>query len=457
MPLSATDAEKVTLDLLELRAAEKERLDVLHAYWRGTQPLPAVIPSSVPNEVRHMAEMARINVCRLVVKVPAQSLFVAGYRVNGTSEDGEAWRAWRANRKNATQAALWRAAFAYGTAYDLVLPGDPLPKIRSLSPRNLTVAYGDDEEWPAYALEVIEPRTGGRRFRLYDETSVYELVETKDENTGKAVPRMSNAPDAVATHDAGVCPVVRYRNVVDLDGEHTSELDDIIPLQDQLDFTTFDMLVAQHYAAFRQRYIIGWTSTDESEKAKAAASRLWTFQGTEDNPESVRVGEFAQTDLSGYLESREATMQHLGVIGQVPPHNLLGQMVNLSAEALVAAESSARRKIEELETSFGESTEQMLGLVGQLMGEPVPDEVEVRWKDTEARSFAATVDALGKLGEMLGVPKQALWERIPDVTEEELGRWRAALESGGDVIDRLLADIDRQARPTTTPADPTTV
>ena len=424
-----------------MRAAEMPTLDNFHAYWRGEQELPACIPNGVPTEVRNMAKMSRINVCRLVISVPAQSLFVDGYRAEGESDNLEQWQAWRANRKNAGQSATWRATFAYGASYDLVLKGDPYPVIRGLSPRHMTVAYGDDPNWPVYALEETEQL--GAEWKLYDETRVYTLTEGKNSD-GERVATL--VQDGVSEHGMGVCPVVRSRSLPDLDGGSTSELHDIIPLQDQLDFTTFDMLVAQHYAAFRQRYVIGWTTDDENTKAKGAASRLWTFDSDGD-PDAVKVGEFEQTDLSGYLKSREATFEHLGVLSQVPPHNLVGQMVNLSAEALVAAESSSRRKINELETSLGESTEQLFELISIGMGIDPPESPEVRWRDTEARSFAATVDALGKLSSLLAVPPRALWERIPDVTEEELARWTSIAEQGGE-LDMLLRQlVDGQTSP----------
>jgi len=411
-----------------MRAAEMPTLDNFHAYWRGAQELPACIPNGVPTEVRNMAKMSRINVCRLVISVPAQSLFVDGYRAEGESDNLEQWQA-------------WRATFAYGASYDLVLKGDPYPVIRGLSPRHMTVAYGDDPNWPVYALEETEQL--GAEWKLYDETRVYTLTEGKNSD-GERVAKL--VQDGVSEHGMGVCPVVRYRSLPDLDGESTSELHDIIPLQDQLDFTTFDMHVAQHYAAFRQRYVIGWTTDDENTKAKGAASRLWTF-GSDGDPDAVKVGEFEQTDLSGYLKSREATFEHLGVLSQVPPHNLVGQMVNLSAEALVAAESSSRRKINELETSLGESTEQLFELISIGMGIDPPESPEVRWRDTEARSFAATVDALGKLSSLLAVPPRALWERIPDVTEEELARWTSIAEQGGE-LDMLLRQlVDGQTSP----------
>ena len=74
------------------------------------------------------------------------------------------------------------------------------------------------------------------------------------------------------------------------------------------------------------------------------------------------------------------------------------------------------------------------------------DAAEVRWRDTEARSLAATVDALGKLSQMLAVPPQELWERVPGVSQQDVERWKAAAESQ-DAFAQLNAMLAQQAEP----------
>jgi hypothetical protein len=86
----------------------------------------------------------------------------------------------------------------------------------------------------------------------------------------------------------------------------------------------------------------------------------------------------------------------------------------------------------------------MLRLVGQLGDIEVPEDSEVVWRDTQARSFAAVVDALGKLATMLGVPPQELWEKIPGVTQTQIERWKAAAASG-DAFANLTDLLNRQA------------
>jgi hypothetical protein len=337
------------------------------------------------------------------------------------------------------QIAVHRAAIAYGMSYTSVLPGvddfnDPMPVIRGHSPRAMVALYGSDDDWALSAMQVT--RSGDHYLlRLFDDQEIHILSVKNLDDTAEVEYIES------VVHGVGIVPVVRFRNVADLDEDHMGEIERLIPIQDQIDGTTFGLLVAQHYAAFRQRWIIGWTAESEEQRLKASASRLWTF---EDSPDDVKIGEFEQTDLTGYLKSREDSLRHAATLSQTPAHELIGQMVNLSAEALVAAEASQRRKITERQMSFGESWEQVLSLAGILNGVDPDVESQVRWRDTESRALSATVDALGKMAQMLGIPVQELWERIPGVSQQDVERWKGVFEQG-DPMRQLLVEMERQA------------
>lgn len=449
MPLTPDEAVDQVDELRKLHDRERNQLDVVRQYWKGRQQLPAVIPSSAPSEVRQMARIARVNICDIVVESLTQSTFVDDFRAE-VNEDGQrvdrslsVWDVWQANRFDRDQTAVHKAAFAYGTSYVTVLPGDPVPKMDYKSPRQMTAMYGEDRDWPTWALE----NAGNGLWKLYDDEAIYyvgtdnnsfqlQYIETRE-------------------HRMGVCPVVRYRDEVDADaddevasgfGHHDvgvvlGQVAPLMKLQDQIDLTTFNLLVAQHYTAFRQRYILGWVADSEEQKMKAAASQLWTF---EDHPDDVQAGEFSQTNLDGYIKSREASLRHSATLSQTPVHELTGELVNLSAEALAAAEAGRDRKVDLRQTSLGESHEQTFQLVGMLIGEDIPNDSEVVWRDTSARAFAATVDALGKLTQMLGVPPQELWERIPNTTRQEIERWKAAAAEG-DAFSQLASMFERQA------------
>jgi len=173
MPLSKKQAVDVARELLELRDAELPRLDRIREYLRDdpAKPLPW-LPQSAPPEVHQLARVSRVNVLKFVVNARVQAMYVDGFRAPRAADDAPAWEIWQRNRFDARQLGVHRAALAYGAAYVVVLPGEPVPVMRGASPRNLTAAYADDDDdWPKYALE--KRRYG---WRLLDSEAVYQLV-----------------------------------------------------------------------------------------------------------------------------------------------------------------------------------------------------------------------------------------------------------------------------------------
>jgi len=447
MRLSADDVPAAAVELLRAREAEAGRLDQIRYYvhdpdpattegrlaWSHRGPL-RWLPKGAPPEVRQLASIARVNMLRYIVEHSVQALYVDGFRAPNAAAEEPAWATWQRNRMDARQTAVHRGSLTYGVAYVVVLPGDPVAVLRPASPRALTAVYGDDDDWPQLALELRRsPRPGVRLYRLLDEERAWWL-EVDDARTVTIV--------SSEEHGVGVVPVVRFLCTLDADPDQgpRGEVEPLIPLQDQINITTFGLLVAQHYGAFRQRYIIGWLAESEAKALEASARKLWTFED-----ENVKVGEFGQTDLKGYLDSREATLRALATVSQTPAHELLGQLVNLSAEALAAMERSHRAKIAERQVVFGEAWEQTLELAAEIDGQPSDPAAFVRWRDTEARSLAQTADALGKLVTMLGVPPQELWERIPGVSQQEVERWKARAAEGS-ALEQLARVLTEQAR-----------
>lgn len=456
MALTEDSAIAIGRELLDIQNRERLELDVLRLYVTGKQAMPIVVPRDAPPEVRELARISRINMISIVVQAMVESLFVDGLRMPA-SDDGEeldedpvnrVWRAWQANRFDRGQSGLYRAALTYGWAYAVYTAGTPTPVIRARSPRTMTALYDSDAEWPDFAME----RRGPTSYRVYDQTTVANLgYDPKQQRFGLLGP--------VAEHGAAHCPVVRYTADDDLDVEDepipetfdtrnrmtstivSGQVAPLMTMQDQLDVTTFGLLSSQWYSAFRQRWIKGWTPETRAEKLAMGASQIWAF---EDAPDDVAMGEFGETSLDGFLRSREMTLKYGATLSQTPVHELIGELVNLSAEALAAAEAGRDRKIDLVKVTFGESTEQLAQGVGDLMGVDVPDDLEVVWRDTSARAFGAIVDALGKLAQMLGVPPDMLWDRIPGVTRQDVKRWRARRDEG-DALAGLTSMLDQQA------------
>lgn len=434
MVLNEQEATAAARDAVSMRKAESEHLDTIHKYLRGQQSHP-VSPKGLPGEVTRLGTMSRVNLMKIVVNSVSQALYVDGYRQPRESEDAPVWEVWQRNQMDAAQVGVHRSALTYGTAYVSVLPGEPVPVIRGHSPRRMMALYSEEDDlWPQMALQA-EPSIGKWLYRLFEPGAVHRFESDANGDELKFI--------KTELFDLTFVPVVRFVNERDLDGCNDGEVWPLIHLQDQIDLTTFSLLVAQHYGAFRQRWIIGWTADSENERLKAGAQRLWSF---DDSPEEVKVGEFEQTDLAGFLDSREASMRHAATLSQTPVHELIGQLVNLSAEALVASEAGHNRKVMERQTSFGESWEQTLALAGQLGGFEVSEMAQVRWRDTESRALSQTVDALGKLAQMLSIPVEVLWDKVPGLTQQDVERAKALLKAG-DSITNLMNLLESQGNP----------
>lgn len=462
--------------------SERQDLDVLRQYATGQQALPLVVPRDAPVEVRELARTSRINLVAIVINSLVQSLYVDNIRMTDSpgpaanqatglpdlaegADDPDAaiapiWQAWQANRLDRAQGALYRAVFQYGYGYMIITPGSPGPVIRPFSPRRMHALYDDDS--PDHPVMAIEWRRGpGNRYRVYaldeqGEAGVYTLgYDPKQNRFGLIRPP---APLGLPYN-----PIVKYVPFEDLDSDDepirtanlgnganstvavltAGEVAPLMTLQDQTDISSFALKSAEWYSAFRQRWVVGWTPENRAQKMAAGASQLWTF---DEDPDSVKLGEFAETTLEGFLRSREAVMKYAATLSETPVHELIGELVNLSAEALAAAEAGRDRKVELAKTSLGESHELLAQVVGDLSGVELPDDIEVVWRDTSARAFGAIVDGLGKVAQMLNVPPEMLWDRIPGATRQDVERWRKRAAEG-DSMGQLTALLNQQATP----------
>ena len=436
MPLDRDEALALAQELAEIRDNESTRLNLIRQYLRDDPDDRRLggIPNGAPQDVVRLAKLSRVNLLKFVVNSRVQAMFVDGIQTPDSPDNLAVWEAWQRNRMDARQVGLHRAALAYGAAYATVMPGDPVPVIRGASPRALTAAYAGDDDWPQAALQQL----GNGRWRLIDNEAVYTLTKSNQSDRFELV---DTAEHGMTWDGQPVTPVVRYRDTDDLDDPVRGVVEPLMPLQDQVNITTFGLQVAQHYGAFRQRYIIGWLAESEQQALKTGASKLMMF---EDDPSQIKVGEFAQTELRGYIDSREATIRHLATVSQTPVHEILGEMINMAAEALEAARASHHAAVDENRIMAGESHEQTLGLAGEAMGAPPDPSATVVWRDTRVRSLTEAAGAFRDLVEGLGVPPRALWPRIPGVAQHELARWES-LADEGDAFDDLARLLDRQA------------
>lgn len=421
-PNTVNSIEKRIEEMSHAIRNDRDTYDLLKQYLDGNHALPHV-PATARAEVREIRARATMNLIPLLVGIPAQISFVDGLR-RGDEMFPEEWSTWTRSRMQAKQTTIFRTALIYGVSYVAFEEEAHTDKKRFnlLSTRDTVAFYEDpvNDRFPVYAYTIkSHPRdehTPGRAV-YYDaeQTIHYDLRQD-----GK----LTN-PVAVY-HGLGVCPVVRFVCQPDDAGSTRGVIESMIPIQDRVNQTSFDLLMTQSFSSWKLRWASGMLGDpvfDENGDPKVDADGNQIYKPipisqstwiTVDDP-AARVGTLDETPLDGFIEAFELSVKHFAVVGQLPPHSLLGNMSNLSAETLQAAMSQTMRFGHVLKTSWGESLGDLFALQAIDAG-AIADvyeyDGEVRWRDMSDATLASVVDALGKASQMLGIPGRGLWGKF---------------------------------------------
>lgn len=442
--LSQKDAVALVKDeLYPLWQSERDRLELLDQWLRGEHDM-FKLPHDATEDAKRLIELARTPLLGLSVTTIAQAMAVDSYRSPSGKDTARAWRRWRANRLDSGQIALYKAALGYGSAYVVGLPGvdrdgEPLASLRGVSPKRMIAVYADPvwDEWPVYALEVQTSGKSSRMLTLYEDDVLHRIGWANDE-----LEYIDWQP-----HNAGVCPVVRYAQV-DLDGRHDGEVRPFTNVAARVEKTIYDRLLIQHNNSWRVITAAGMKKPEGSE-ADARKAKLQLRQDSiliAEDPDT-KFSSLPETQLNGIIEATKQDIETLSAVTQTPTHNLTGQMINLSAEALAAARAPLTQKVAERQRTFGDAHEQALRLAAHIDGdaEGATDyEARITWQDMEIRSLSQAADALGKIAQMLGVPVEGLWGKIPNVTKSDTDEWKR-MRDEGDPLERMSSMLQDRA------------
>jgi hypothetical protein len=304
----------------------------------------------------------------------------------------------------------------------------------------MNALYADPagDEWPEVALSIRKVR-GVFRIEVWDDEKVHHLRVSN--------PTSKPTWDSEEVHNSGVTPVVRYVNRFDLEGRSAGEVEPFIPLLGRIDQTAFDRLVVQRFASWVVRTIAGMSVVESAKATDSTVGEVKMRLRVEDmltaEDPDTKFGSLPATPLDGFIKAEERDLTDLAAVSQTPAFELLGQMANMSAEALAAAKSSQTAKSEETKHVLGEAYEQHLRLAEHQAGNAdgaADFRAQVRWADTSIRSLSQAVDALGKLAQMLGFPADLLWSKVPGITQTDVDEAKAKIEEGGG-LEQLVRQL----------------
>jgi hypothetical protein len=422
----------------------RQEMAVWDGWYRGKQLIEGLSPQET-EEYRQLRRRSPSPWAKQIVDSVAHVLFVEGYRQAGEADDADVWRIWQSNNMDSRQNMVHTDTLVYGVGYERLansVSGGPLVSVES--PRKMLAWYLDsaNDKWPVYALrgDKLTKDREEFRFRLYDDEAVYTI-----EYHSGAVKYVTTELHDVTYQGEPVCPIVRFVDYLDSDGRAVGEIEPLVSVLGRIDQDTFDRLVVQRFGAWRVRYATGLEKPPSQEEAEQLALRLRVNSMLISDSPDTKFGTLDATDISGYIASEEFDIRTAAAVSNTPPHYLLGQMANLSADAIAAAEAGHQRRVKRIRHSLGESHEQALSLAADMAGLDVSDDAQVRWEDSESRSLSQTADALLKL-QQLGVPTELLIEKANIFTQADVERAKAILAEG-DAFGGLLAQLQGGVEP----------
>lgn len=330
--------------------------------------------------------------------------------------DMVARRIWQRNRMATRSGELHKEALKCGDAYMIVWPnkfGEAIFYPNKAA--NVTVAHDEDAPgriaWAAKAW-----RTDDKHIRLnlfYPDRIEKYVSKTESEGTlpdaadfepfgdaGRAgrgdaaiKPRTSGdfpsslrlpitASDSVIPNPYGVVPVFHYANNADIGLTGRSELEAATPVQDGLNKSVLDMLVAMEFAAFRQRWAAGIeVDFDADGKAiapfKAGVDHIW-IAGSSD----AKFGDFDSADLDQFLKVKDSFRVDMACVTGTPLHYFLQNTGGLpSGESLKKAETRFLSKVRNRQENFGQVWADAMAFALMIEGRGRDIRLITTWED----------------------------------------------------------------------------
>lgn len=415
--------DKADLDRVEALVAVTESLDYRRrwAYYEGRHPRVYATPK-LHEVFRSLADSLTENYCALAAQTRVDRLEVLGW--DGDQADA-AQAVWDASRGAYTQDRLYRWALVHGLAYVIV---DSQEQTLTFNPATVACAWPDPEDpevlaWGGKVWEV----PAGRRAVIYEPDRTLRL-----RHVGKQWEVVEEVPQPL-----GAVPIVEVRPF----GYGPVLMDLIAPVQDRINKITANTMVAAEFGAFRQRVFFTRQDTSPYDLRNAPDHAIILDPGDPGDGQT-RMQETTATDLANYDNSKNAAIDALFTIGQMPRHLRVNPGSPPSGDAIKADEGPLVQAIREHQREIGEALGLALGLLGYPDAEPIWRDPEVN-DDTANAQVVATLVGAG-VPWQVAVKKAAGWTDA-DVAEAELVMAQAT--TAGNVAGAAILQAFNTANP----------
>jgi hypothetical protein len=414
---------------------QQERYDKLEKYMIGDHPLPSGDQRYVKS-LRELQRKARTNYFGLVTMAPVERMQVLGFRFGSTEgSDSDAAKIWQGSDMDYQSNLLHLTASVFGDGYVMVSSPNPetpdLPVITVEDPRYCAVEL--DPASPhriIAACKMWEDSVAGQVLAVvYLPDSIHYYIGPLAEDirlldkpsltnhlfvNSTSFTRSYSTPNPI-----GEVPIVRFAWRMTFQSDSLGEAEDVIDIQDRINAEILNRLIISRSQAYKQRMIAGVKLPDDKGRGRRppfdpGADMLWMIQDA-----NAKIYEFKEADITQLLKAIRDDVGDMAAITKTPPHYLLGEVVNVSGDALKAAETGLVSKTKQRMKSIGWGWKTVMRLCFRYLNDSRAKDVitQVIWDDPEVKSRAELADALVK-ETSAGVPLALAMQRAKFTPEE---------------------------------------
>lgn len=388
------------------------------------------------NAFGHLFKQFADNLCPAIVDAAADRMQIIGFDTPENEKVGkELWNIWTKTRMDRRAGSVHEHAFKVGDAYVIVWP-NPVTGGIEVSPNpahQICPYYSDDGQTMEWATKLWPTITGQYRLNIYTPTSIEKYLTTSKVSGG--IPQgptafrrfvQANEPWPVP-NPFGRVPVFHFANNSEMGVWGESDLINVTPLQDALNKSMSDMLVAMEFVALPQRWATGLEVEEDPVTHapivpfKAGIDRVWAVGDPE-----TKFGQFEQADLGRFTKVQNDLRLEMARISRTPLHYLgMGSGAESafvasmypSGESLKTAEAPFAAKIRDRQIAFGDVWEDVMAFIGSIIDVDVPESIETLWIPPTPRSITEDLDNAQKRM-AVGIPQEQIWMELGYTKEQ---------------------------------------
>jgi len=376
----------------------------------------------------------------------------------------EIWKILHDNDLPEIENVIYNSALVESRSAVIVWPDEELgARVDAQKAQNIRVSYDpDDYRKISHAIKRWATPAGEFRLTLYTPEYIYkfyipptstdpnsvaldDIGEVRENTSGESegwIPRPTSETgddEWPLTNPFGEVPVVEFAAKSNI-----SELKNVVPLQDALNKTMVNMLVAGDFAGTKQAFVVSSNSEPDG-GWKRRPGIVWHLTPEVDidgRPLPTQVGTIDETDPDVFIAIIETLLQHASQQTKTPTYYFFqtssgGQRGDApSGDSLRVTETSLVKKIGKYQENWGSSWVKIARLIWKARnigssGE-LPDIGQVSWRNPQSHFLGLLLEEGRRMVQDLYLPPEYAWRHI-GLSEVEIAEAKKKLEEDGPI------------------------